>query len=117
MLALSRFTLGQDGPAGVEFLDRARAALAVLARCPGYRGGRIARSVDEPTQWVLVTEWDGIGAYRRALSSYDVRVQAAQLLGESLDEPAAYEELVTDAGEQPSDRVADGTRDAGGRRR
>jgi hypothetical protein len=40
---------------------------------------------------VLQTTWEGPGAYRRALSAYDVKMRAWQLLGQALDEPSAYE--------------------------
>ena len=44
-----------------------------------------------PTLWVLVTRWESVGAYRRALSAYDVKLHAWTTLGRALDEPGAYE--------------------------
>jgi hypothetical protein len=35
--------------------------------------------------------WRDVGSYRRALSSYDVKVTAVPLLSRALDEPSAYE--------------------------
>ncbi len=75
------------------FLLRAQAALAAFAARPGYVRGRIGRAADDPTAWVLTTEWEGVGAYRRTLSSYDVKVDAAPLLSLSRDEPSAFEVL------------------------
>jgi hypothetical protein len=66
-------------------------ALATLAVQRGYVAGRIGRNVDDPELWVLTTEWAGPGAYRRALSSYDVKVTAVPTLSRALDEPSAYE--------------------------
>jgi hypothetical protein len=40
---------------------------------------------------VLTTEWENVGAYRRALSSYEVKVGAVALLSTAIDEPSAYE--------------------------
>jgi hypothetical protein len=40
---------------------------------------------------VLTTTWEHVGAYRRALSSYDVKLNAVPLLSRALDEPSAYE--------------------------
>ncbi len=40
---------------------------------------------------MLTTEWEGPGAYRRALSSYDVKLTAVPTLSRALDEPSAYE--------------------------
>ena len=54
--------------------------------------GRVGRAADDPTQWVLTTEWTGVGAYRRSLSSYDVKVDAAPLLSLGA-RPSAFEVL------------------------
>ena len=58
---------------------------------PGYVEATIGRNVDDPTLWVLVTRWENVGAYRRALSSYDVKLRAVPLLSRAIDEPSAYE--------------------------
>lgn len=91
-----------------EFLDAARAAIEAFAARPGYLGGRIGRAADDPSAWALVTEWDGVGAYRRALSSYDVRVIAAPLLATAHDAPSAFEVLRDDSpGIATTDLAAD----------
>jgi Antibiotic biosynthesis monooxygenase len=69
-------------------LERAREVLAVQT---GYLAGRIGRNVDDPELWALTTEWEGPGAYRRALSSYDVKLTAVPVLSRAIDEPSAYE--------------------------
>lgn len=105
MLVISRFdVLDADGS---DFLARAEAALAAFAARPGFVRGSIGRSPDEPTSWVLTTEWDGVGSYRRALSAYDVKVWAVTLLAESRDEPSAFEVLATDRATGASDRAVD----------
>jgi len=96
VLVTTRFRIDEaDGPA---FLADARRALEALGARPGYRGGRVGRAVEDPQVWVVHTEWDGVGAYRRALSAYDVKVYAAPLLGRAIDEPSAYEVLFADGG-------------------
>jgi quinol monooxygenase YgiN len=65
-----------------------------LAAQTGYVTGRAGRNVDEPELWLLVTEWRGPGAYRRALSSYDVRTAAVPTLSRAIDEPSAFEPVV-----------------------
>ena len=90
MLVVTRFVVPDPGP----FVERAHTALAALAARPGYQHGRLGRSVDEPDHWCLVTVWESVGAYRRALSAYEVKVHATPLLAESLDEPSAYEVLL-----------------------
>ena len=93
VLVVTRFDVPEGESAG--FLPRAQAALAAFAARPGYVRGRIGRAADDPTAWVLTTEWTGVGAYRRSLSSYDVKVDAAPLLSLGRDEPSAFEVLVS----------------------
>src|SRR3954447_26157187 len=93
MLVLNRFVVPpvtQD-----DFVLRAHAALAALADRPGYLSGRLTRALDDPTSWTLVTEWESVGAYRRALGGFAVKVPAPPVLSESLDEPSAYETLAS----------------------
>ncbi|MEV4757893.1 antibiotic biosynthesis monooxygenase [Micromonospora sp. NPDC049559] len=93
MLVSNRFVVGED--AAESFTGRAHAALAALAACPGYRRGELLRALDDPEHWVLLTEWESVGTYRRALGAFDVKVHATPLLAESLNEPSAYEALAT----------------------
>jgi quinol monooxygenase YgiN len=91
VLVLNRFEVPPDQ--ADDFVARAHAALGVLAARPGYRAGELGRSLDEPAHWCLVTRWESVGAYRRALGDFDVKVHAAPLLARSRDEPSAYEVL------------------------
>jgi len=88
VLVLTRFRAPVDADA---FRERLEEALSVLAEQRGFEDGRIARNVDDPDLWVLETRWAGPGAYRRALSAYDVKLRAWSVLGEAIDEPTAYE--------------------------
>jgi quinol monooxygenase YgiN len=89
VIVVSRFRVpAADIPAFRDGLERAREALSTQA---GYVGGRVGRNIDDPELWVLTTEWEGVGAYRRALSSYDVKLAAVPTLSRALDEPSAYE--------------------------
>ena len=89
MLVLSRFVVPvEDGEA---FRAELEAAENLLAERPGYVDGRIGRNLDDPTLWVLTTRWENVGAYRRALSSYDVKLRAVPVLSRAVDEPSAYE--------------------------
>jgi quinol monooxygenase YgiN len=103
VIVISRFTVA-DGEA---FLARARPALDAFAARPGYLRGTIGRAADDPALWTLVTEWEGVGAFRRSLSAFDVKMYAAPLLAESIDEPAAYEVIVSGHTVTPSGRAAD----------
>ena len=92
MLVLTRFRLDPVTPDEEESLRPAlEEALAVLSEQRGYVDGVVGRNVDDPGLWVLQTRWEGPGAYRRALSAYDVKMRAWETLGRALDEPTAYE--------------------------
>ena len=88
MFAVTRLRAG-DGD------DEALAAavtqlLAALAARPGFRDGELGRSADDPSLWALVTRWDGVGTYRRALSAAEVKIAGAPVWVHALDEPGAY---------------------------
>jgi hypothetical protein len=89
LIAISHFAA-----ADAEFADRARIALDVLAARPGYLRGTLGRCVDDPTAWVLLTEWENVGSYRRALGNYDVKLHATPLLATALDLPSGFEALL-----------------------
>jgi quinol monooxygenase YgiN len=93
MLALSRFRVRPEDEAGFR-ADVADALRALGAR-PGFVAGHVGRSTDDPGLWLLSTEWTGAGAYRRALSSYDVKLRATGLFHRAEQEPGAYEVVET----------------------
>lgn len=94
-----------------EFLELARPALAALAARPGFVSGSVGRALDDGSLFVLSTRWESVGAYRRALSSYEVKVCAVPLMYRALDEPSAFEPLLASVeGEivaYPGDRADD----------
>lgn len=59
----------------------------------GCSGIEIARASDDPELWVMVARWASVGTYRKALSSYEVKVNAVPFLSRAIDEPTAYEVL------------------------
>ena len=89
MIVVNRFRVPEAEQA--QFRDDLEQARQTLAAQEGYAAGRIGRNVDDPELWVLVTEWQGPGTYRRALSAYDVRMGAVPTLSRAIDEPSAYE--------------------------
>ena len=89
VLVVNRFRVPEPDADGFRVdLERARQA---LAERPGHLESRIGRNVDDPTLWVLTSTWEHVGAYRRALSAYDVKLHAVPVLSRALDEPSAYE--------------------------
>ena len=100
MLAVIRFRVSSEQ--ATQFGREAEQALAVLRQCSGFVQGDLGRAADDPTLWVLVTRWSNMGSYRRALSSYEVKVQAVALLSQAIDEPSAYEILVGEGATPPN---------------
>lgn len=90
MLVVSRFRVSA-GEAD-EFRAHLETARTLLAACAGYVEGSAGRNVDDPELWVLVSRWRDVGSYRRALSSYDVKLGAVPLLSRAIDEPSAFED-------------------------
>jgi quinol monooxygenase YgiN len=88
VLVVTRHRADQDPE---TFLAQARAALEVLRARPGFVSAEVGRATDDPAWWVIVTRWTGVGAYRRALSSYEVKLGAVAFLSGAVDEPSAYE--------------------------
>ena len=88
-MVVSRFRVPPDQRAA--FLAAAEPALTVLAEQAGCRAVSLGQSTDDADLLLVRSEWDGIGAYRRALSNFEVKVHTVPLLSLGLDEPSAYE--------------------------
>ncbi|GHD14764.1 antibiotic biosynthesis monooxygenase family protein [Nocardiopsis kunsanensis] len=89
MIVITRYSVPEaDSEA---FRTEAADAVAALSARPGFLRHRLGRAADDPELWTLVTEWEGVGPYRRALSSYEVKLAAVPLLSRAFDEPSAYE--------------------------
>jgi len=94
VLVVNRFRVPESEAAAFrDDLERARRSLADR---PGHLDSRVGRNVDDPTLWTLVSRWEHVGAYRRALSAYDVKLHAVPVLGRALEEPSAYEAVEPD---------------------
>jgi hypothetical protein len=85
MFAIARFESTDPG-----FLDQLIQAHQALAACKGYLTGRIGRNADSPQLLALITEWENIGSYRRALSNFEVKMVAVPVLARAIDEPGGY---------------------------
>ena len=89
LVVVSRFRVPPEQR--LTFLGAAETALATLGDQPGCRAVSLGQSTDEADLLLVRSEWDGIGAYRRALSAFDVKVHTVPLLSQALDEPSAFE--------------------------
>jgi quinol monooxygenase YgiN len=91
MLVVTRYVVPEAEAAA--FRAQARAALDALRARPGCRTAVLGRAADDPTLWTLTTRWESVGAYRRALSNYEVKLHAVPLMYSAIDEATAFEEL------------------------
>ncbi|NUS72478.1 MAG: antibiotic biosynthesis monooxygenase [Corynebacteriales bacterium] len=94
-----------------RFLDRARDALSALAKQNGFIDGQLGRAADDPHSWALVTRWVNVGAYRRALGAFEVKIAATPLLADARGDVSAFETLISatpsELIESPSQRTDD----------
>jgi quinol monooxygenase YgiN len=89
VLAITRFRVPQDETE--VFLSEVGEAVDALSRRPGFVRADVGRAAEDPVSWVLSTEWAGVGAYRRALSSYDVKVRASACFHRAEQAPGVFE--------------------------
>ena len=101
MLAISRFTYDED--LADKALSELESCVRQFSTRPGFVRGTVGRALDDPTIWVLATSWEHVGAYRRALSSYDIKMHVVPLLSYAIDEPSAYEVLVGEGATEPNE--------------
>jgi heme-degrading monooxygenase HmoA len=88
MFAVTRLRVPDgDVPA---FTAAGEELLTVLRARPGFQDGELGRAADDPALFALVTRWDGVGSYRRALSAAAVKIAGAPVWAHSLDEPGVY---------------------------
>ena len=94
MLAIARFSTPLAQAA--EFEAQLSVALDAFSACAGFVSGEFGQNLDDSTLWSLVTHWENVGSYRRALSNLNVKMNAIPLLARAIDEPGAYERSYTE---------------------
>lgn len=110
MLSVTRHRVAPD--AAPTFESDARAALEVLRQRPGFRRGTVGRCTDDAGLWVVVTWWDDVGSFRRALSAYEVKMTAVPVLATAIDEASAFEPLLVATPDAVAGRASDRAADA-----
>jgi heme-degrading monooxygenase HmoA len=89
VIAIARFNVPLAESAA--FASDAKIAYEALGSCAGFIDGEYGQNLDEPTLWTIVTRWENVGSYRRALSAMRTKLEAIPLLARAIDEPGAYE--------------------------
>jgi quinol monooxygenase YgiN len=88
MIAIARFrTPSANKEAFLASLERARLA---FSEREGFISGDYGQNLDDNELWTLVTHWENVGSYRRALSSTVIKMEVVPLLATAIDEPGAY---------------------------
>ena len=67
MIAIARFEVQLAETAAFE--KDIKAAYEALASCEGFIDGEFGQNLDDSNLWALVTRWENVGSYRRALSA------------------------------------------------
>lgn len=93
MLAVNR--LHAFGDPDEQVSGELAVLIDILAALPGFRSARAGRCIDEPDVWLLLSEWESVGTYRRALSSHAVKASGYPVFVRIVDEPGAYEVLLS----------------------
>ncbi len=75
----------------LRFMADAEVALDALSAQAGFLRASVGQATDDAELILIRTEWAGVGQYRRALSSYDVKLNAVPLLSTAVDETSAFE--------------------------
>ncbi|MEL4358509.1 MULTISPECIES: antibiotic biosynthesis monooxygenase family protein [unclassified Luteococcus] len=89
MIVINRFRVPPaQQPA---FRAQAQAAVELFGTKPGLQSIDLVQNLDEPQLWALVTRWEHVGAYRRALGGFESKMTIVPLLSLSLDEPSAFD--------------------------
>jgi hypothetical protein len=94
MLAIARFSAPLATASYFE--AQLSVALEAFSACAGFVSGEFGQNLDDTTIWSLVTHWENVGSYRRALSNLNVKMNAIPLLAQAIDEPGAYERPYTE---------------------
>ena len=89
MIAIARFNVPLAESAA--FANDAKKAYEALSSCAGFIDGEYGQNLDDSNLWALVTRWENVGSYRRALSAMRTKLEAIPLLARAIDEPGAYE--------------------------
>ncbi|CAN2187122.1 Antibiotic biosynthesis monooxygenase domain containing protein [Candidatus Nanopelagicaceae bacterium] len=88
MIAIARFKV--PTAQAPEIRAQLERALQAFSERDGFLSGDFGQNLDENDLWTLVTHWQNVGSYRRALSSTTIKMEVVPLLANAIDEPGAY---------------------------
>jgi hypothetical protein len=77
-----------------EWLREAERVLDLFSAKPGFQSAKVGLALDDDSTGLLILKFDSVGSYRRALSAYDIKVEATSFLSAARDESSAFEILI-----------------------
>ena len=72
----------------------AQQAMNILQARSGFVSGSVFHNADSPERYLVKTDWNDVGSYRRALGSMEAKVGVWPFLANMRDEPTAFELLM-----------------------
>lgn len=74
-----------------QFADVVREGLKFVAETPGFRNARLTRSIETPTRFVLMIEWDSVEAHTVGFRGSENFTRWRALVGPHFDGAASVE--------------------------
>ena len=68
LIVVSKLTASEP-----DFTDRIKECIAILSKLVGCINIELGRSLDSETEYLLVSRWENVGKYRKALGNFDVK--------------------------------------------
>lgn len=85
MLAITRFH-----ESDASFVAELETVAELWRGKPGNLSVDVLRNIDDEALLALVSHWENVGAYRRALSGYETKMLLTPVMLRAIDEPGAY---------------------------
>lgn len=76
-----------------QFADAVREGLRYVSDTPGFRSARLTRSVETPTRFVLLIEWDSVEAHTVGFRESDNFGRWREVVGPFFDGPPTVEHV------------------------
>ncbi len=76
-----------------QFADAIRDGLALVGETPGFRGARLTRSIETPTRFVLLIEWDTVEAHTVGFRESENFTRWRAIVGPFFDGPPTVEHV------------------------
>ncbi len=75
---------------GADFAQQAQPVVDYWRSCNGCLAAELVRNVDDPELWAIVSQWEQVRDYRKAMSGYEATMLLTPVMLQCIDEPSAY---------------------------